>query len=189
MNNPQSLTITNDSNILQNSVHNITQNPINDQTPNDTICNTNQVNISSLSDNTHITQEFQTRRTSPRNYDPPLLPSQYSTQSNPHNSPEQGSSNTQTTNTVQFQTTTPTTQPNKPTLAYTPAQNTQTQSIQTTLAINTLHSNAIPCYTTYRNLSRPPLQTIPTSLLSYSLISTNPNTTQHSTTNNNQTTQ
>ena len=70
-------------------------------------------------------------------------------------------------------------------MAYTPAQNTQTQNIQTALPINTLHSKAIPNYTTTRNLSRPPLQTIPTNPLSYSLISTNPNNTQHSTTNNN----
>ena len=46
------------------------------------------------------------------------------TQTTPHNSPQQGSSNTQTTNTVQFQTTTLTAQPDIPTLAYTPAQNT-----------------------------------------------------------------
>ena len=42
INNPQSITITNDSNINQLPVHNITQNPINDQTLNDAIQNTNQ---------------------------------------------------------------------------------------------------------------------------------------------------
>ena len=70
--------------------------------------------------------------------------------------------------------------------AYTPAQNTQTQNIQTALTIITLHSNAIPNYTTSRNLSRPPIQTKPTNPLSYSLISTNPSNTQHSKTNKNQ---
>ena len=71
-------------------------------------------------------------------------------------------------------------------MAYTPAQNTQTQNIQTGVTLNTHHSNALPSYTTSRNLFRPPLQTIPTNPLSYSLTSTNPNSTQHSTTNNNQ---
>ena len=72
------------------------------------------------------------------------------------------------------------------TLAYTPAQNSQTQNIQTALTIITLHFNAIPNYTTSRNLSRPPLQAIPAYPLSYSLTSTNPSNTHFSTTNNNQ---
>ena len=42
MNKPQSLTITTDPNILQIPVHNITQNPNNDQTQNDTTHNTIQ---------------------------------------------------------------------------------------------------------------------------------------------------
>ena len=54
--------------------------------------------------NTQITQEFQTQQNSPRNYDPPPLPSQYSTQTTPYNSPHQGPSNKQTTHTVHFQT-------------------------------------------------------------------------------------
>ena len=113
INNPQSITITNDSNINQLLVHNITQNPINDQTLNDAIQNTNQDNTSTLSiSNTPIIQAFQTQQNSLRNYDPPPFPPQYSTQTTPQNSPQQGSSNTQTTNTVQFQTTTRTTQPN-----------------------------------------------------------------------------
>ena len=127
--------------------------------------------------------------TSPQNYDPHPPPSQYSLQTTPNNSPEQSFSKTHTTNahqiqpTVQFQATTPTKQPIVQTLSYTPAQNTQTEIIQTALTINTLHSNAIPNYTTSRKLSRPPLQTIPTNPLSYSLRSTNLNSTQHSTTN------
>ena len=70
-----------------------------------------------------------------------------------HKSSQQSSSNTQTTNTVQFQTTTPTTQPIVQSLAYIPAQITQSQNIQTGVTINILHCNAIPNYTTSRNLS------------------------------------
>ena len=114
------------------------------------------------------------------------------TQTTPHNPPQQSLSNTHATNapqiqaTVQFQTTTPTRQSILQILAYTPAQNTQPQSIQTCLTIKTLHFYALPNLTTPRNLSRPPLQTIPTNPLSYRLTSTIPNSTQHSKTNNNQ---
>ena len=59
------------------------------------------------------------------------------------------------------------------------------QNIQTALTINTFHFNAIPNYTTSRNLSRPPLHTIPTNPLSYSLISTNSSNTQQTATINN----
>ena len=69
-------------------------------------------------------------------------------------------------------------------ILFTPAQHTQTQNIQPILAINTLQPNLISNYTTSRNITRPPLQTIPTNPLSYNLTSTNPNTTQHSTINN-----
>ena len=59
-NNPQSFTITDDSNIVLIPVHNITQTLVNDQTPNDTIHNTNQDNTSTLStSNTLTTQELQ----------------------------------------------------------------------------------------------------------------------------------
>ena len=60
------------------------------------------------------------------------------------------------------------------------------QIIQPSLTINTLHSNTLPNNISSRNLSRPPLQTIPTNPLSYSLTSTIPNNTQHSLTLNNQ---
>ena len=104
----------------------MTQNPNNIQDQNDTTPDANQDNTSTLStSNTQITQQFQTQQTSPRIYDPPPLHPQYSIQTSSHNSPHQGSSNTQTTNTVQFQTTIPTTQPLVQTLAYTPAQNTK----------------------------------------------------------------
>ena len=58
--------------------------------------------------------------------------------------------------------------------------------MQPALTLNTLQSNPFTNYTTSRHLSRPPLQTIPTNLLSCSLISTNPNNTQPTITNNNQ---
>ena len=149
----------------------------------------NQDNTSTLSaSNTHLIQPYQTQQ--PRSYDPSPPPSQFLTQTTPHISPQQCTSNTHATNapqiqpTVQFQTTTPTRQPILQTLAYTPAQNTQTQKIQTGLTIKILHSNAIPNYTTSRNSSRPPLQTIPTNPLSYSFTSTNPKSTQTFTANN-----
>ena len=81
---------------------------------------------------------------------------------------------------------TPSTQPEVPTLAYTPAQSTQVQNIQPALTINTLQSNPLPNYTTSRHLSRPPLQTIPTNPLSYFPTTTNPNNTQTTITINNQ---
>ena len=55
--------------------------------------------------------------------------------------------------------------------------------MQPALTLNTLQSNPLQNYTTSRHLSRPPLQTIPTNLLSCSLISTNPNNTQTTITN------
>ena len=80
VNNTQKFTITNESNIIQIPVHNITQNTINDQNQNVTTHNTNQVNNSTLStSNTHIPQPFQTQQTSPRNHDPPTPLSQHST--------------------------------------------------------------------------------------------------------------
>ena len=177
-NNPQSITITDDSNIIQFPFHNITQTHLKDQTPNDTIHNTNQDNTSTLpTSNTLTTQELQPQRTIHPNYDPPSSPSQYSPLTAPHNSPQQGSSNTQVTNTVKIQTISPTTQPEVPTLSYTPAQTTQTQNMQPSLTIITLQSNPLTNYTTSRHLSRPPTQTIPTNPSSNSLISTNPDNT------------
>ena len=146
-------------------LYNKTQNTNNDPNQNNTNNNPNQNNTSTLSTtNTNITR---TQQLSPRNYDPPPLPSQYSTQKSPNNSPQQGSSNTHGTNapqiqpTVQFQTTTPTRQPILQTLAYTPAQNTKTHNIQPGLTINTLHSNTLSYHFFSRSLSRPPLQPIP----------------------------
>ena len=68
-NNPQSITITDDSNIIQIPVHNITQTLVNDQTSNDTIHNTNEDNTSTLStSNTLATQELQPQQTMLQNY-------------------------------------------------------------------------------------------------------------------------
>ena len=82
MKNQQSITITDDSIIVQIPVQNITQTLVNDQTLNDTIQNTNQDNTSTLStSDTLTTEEFQPQQTIERNYDPPPPPpppSQYS---------------------------------------------------------------------------------------------------------------
>ena len=130
--NLQSFTLTCVSNLTQVPILDITLNTIDNQHQNDITQNTSQDNTSTLSTfNTNVAQPFQTQQTAPRNYNPPPLSLQYSTQITPHNSPQQVSSNTQTTNTVQFQTTTPTTQPIVQFLTYTPAQSTQSQNIQT----------------------------------------------------------
>ena len=75
----------------------------------------NQENTSTLSTaNTNITQSSQMQQPSTRNYDPLPLPTHHSIHATPYNSPQQGSSNKNGTNTfqvqplVQFQTTTPT---------------------------------------------------------------------------------
>ena len=106
--------------------------------------------------NTNITQPSQTQILSPRNYDPPPTPPQFSAQINTHFSPQPSSSNTrpitQNNTTVHFQT---------PTLSS--SSEVQTNPVQTTqpiLNINTIHSNPTSNYTTVRHLSRPPLQPI-----------------------------
>ena len=154
---PQGITITDDSNIVQIPVHNI------------------RLQLKNSNHN-KLSNEIM------------ILLSAFTIFSltTPHNSPQPGSPNTQTTNTVQFQTTTPTTQPKVPILAYTPAQTTQTQSMQPMITMMTLQSNPLPNYTTSRHLSRPPLQTIPTNPLSHSLISKNPYNTQPTIRNNSQ---
>ena len=148
---PQSFTITDDSNIPQIPLRKVTQHPNIDQT---------QDNTSTLSTlDTTVTQQFQTQHPSPRNYDPSPIPPQYSTQPPPHNSPQQGSSETNGTNILQaqsnihFQTTTPSRQPNLQTLSKTPAPTTQIQIIQPGLTINTLHSNTLSNHITSRSLS------------------------------------
>ena len=182
--NTRSFTITDDSNIIISPTHNITQKEFNNQNQDNTFT-TNPDNTSVLStSNTDITQPSQTQVPSPRNYNPPPVPPQFSTQINTHNSPQQSSSNThhitQNTNTVHFQTPTPPSPTEKQTSTYTPAQTNPVPTTQPTLNINTIHSNPSFNYTTARHLSRPPLQTILTNPLSYSLTSTNPSHTQQS---------
>ena len=180
----RSFTITDDSNLILIPTHNITQNEFNNQNQDNTLT-TNPDNTSVLStSNTNITQPSQTQVPSPRNYKPFSVPPQFSTQINTHNSPQQSSSNThhitQNTNTVHFQTPTPLSPSEIQTSTYTPAQTNPVQTTQPTLNINTIHSNPSFNYTTARHLSRPPLQTILTNQLSYSLTSTNPSHTQQS---------
>ena len=99
--NPQSNKITDDSNIVQILVNNITQTIVNDQTPNDTIHNTNQDKTSTLSTSNRLTnQELPPQQTIQRKFDPPPPPSHYSPPTAPHKSPQKGSSSTQNTNTV-----------------------------------------------------------------------------------------
>ena len=159
--NTRSFIITDDSNLIIIPTHKITQNNITNQSQDNT-SNTNQDNNSILStSNTNITQPSQTQILSPRNYNPPLVPPQFSTQINTHNSPQPSSSNThyiaQNTNTVHFQTPTPPSSSEIQTSTYTPAQTNSVQTTQPTLSINTIHSNLSSNYTTARHLSRPPL--------------------------------
>ena len=182
--NTQSFTIPDDSNLKTIPTHNITQNEITNQNQDNT-SNTNPDNTSVLAtSNTSITQPSQTQILSPRNYNPPSVPPQFSTQINTHDSPQQSSSNThyiaQNTNTVHFQTPTPPSSSEIQTSTYTPAQTNSVQTTKPTLNINTIHSNPSTNYTTARHLSRPPLQPILTNPLSYSLTSTNPSHTQQS---------
>ena len=183
--NTRNFTITDDSNISVIPTHNITQNEFNNQNQDNTFTTNNPESTSVLStSNTKITQPSQTQKTSPRNYNPPPVPPQFSTQINTHNSPQQSSSNThhftQNTNTVHFQTPTPPSPSEIQTSTYTPAQTNPVPTTQPTLNINTIHSNTSFNYTIARHLSRPPLQTILTNPLSYSLTCTNPSHTQQS---------
>ena len=182
--NTRSFTITDDSNLIIIPTHTITQNEITNQNQDNT-SNTNPDNTSVLStSNTTITHPSHTQILSPRNYNPPSVPPQFSTQINTHNSPQKSSSNThsitQNNNTVHFQTPTPPSSSEIQTLTYTPAQTNSVQTTQPTLNINTIHSNPSSNYTTARQLSRPPLQPILTNPLSYNLTSTNPSHTQQS---------
>ena len=187
--NTQSFTITNDTNLIQVATHNITQDEFNNQNQ-DNPLSTTQDKTSVLSTaNTNITQPSQTQASPRQNHDPPPIPPQFSTQIHTHNSPQQGSSNTQhntqNTNTVHFQTPTPPSPSEIQTSTYTPTQTNPVQNVQTSLNINTRHSNPPFNYTTSRHLSRPSLQTILTNPLSYNLTSTNPSHTQQSQTKNN----
>ena len=183
--NTQSLTINNDSNLIHIPIHHITTDETTNQNQ-DTTSNTTHNNTSVLSTSyTNIAQSSQTQRPLQQNYDPSSLPSQFANSNNTHDSLQQGSSNTQNTNTVHFQTPTPPSPPQIQTSTYTPAQNNPIQNIQTGLNINTTHSIPPFNYTTSRHLSRPPIQPILTNPLSYNLTSTNQSQNQQSSTNNN----
>ena len=109
--NTRSFTITDDSNLIIIPTHSITQNEFTNQNQ-DITSNTNPDNTSILStSNNNITQPSQTQIIFPRNYNPPSVPPQFSTQINTHDTPQQSSSNTpyiaQNNNTVHFQTPTP----------------------------------------------------------------------------------
>ena len=137
--NTRSFTITDDSNLIQIPTHIITQNEFNNQIQDNTLI-TNQENTSVFSTFHNpvlsITQPSQTQVSPRRNYDPPSIPSQFSTQIHTHNSPQQSSSNTQhitqNSNTVRFQTPTPPSPSEIQTSTYTPAQTNPVQTTQPT---------------------------------------------------------
>ena len=194
INNSQSFKTTSDSNILQFPIHNISQKTNNDPNQNDTKNNSNQDNTSTLSTtNTNKNQRSQMQEPSPRICDPSPVPSQYSTQTTPHNSPQLGYSNTMaqipcsTCDTISNNHSNKTTKyTNSSVHSSSKYTNTKYTTLYTRLPINFFHSNTLPSHTASRNLSRPPLQTVPTNPLSYSLASTILNSTQHSTTSNDQ---
>ena len=182
--NTQSFTITNDSNLIQVPIHKINPDQTNDPNQNTTFTLT-QDNTSLLStSNTNVTQPSQVQPSPRQNYDPHSIPSQFATQTYTHNSPQQGSSHTQHSTTVHFQTPTPPSPHEIQTSTYTPAQTNPIQNVQPGLHINTIHSNPPPNSITSRHLSRPPLQPILTNPLSYNLTSTNLRHMQQSSTDN-----
>ena len=178
---PNTSSTTTDSNALQVTTRDITENnthPFNQENPS-TISMTNDTET--LPSSIH--------QTIPQNYDPPPPPSIHSTHSTPHNSPQQGSSNTFSTqqpplNETQFQTTTPPIQ-SPQTIPYIPAQIPVQSNNPPILTINTLHTNPISNATTSSTLSRPPLPLIQNNPLIYNLTSTN--IQSQLTTNNTQT--
>ena len=156
--NTQSLTITNDSNLIQVPTHNLNPNQTRDPNQNTTF-NIIQGSTYLLStSNTNVTQPSQVHPSPRQNYDPPSIPPQFVFQAQTHNSPQQGSSHTQHPNIVHFQTPTPPSPHEIQTSTYTPAQNNPVQNVQPSLIINTIQSNPPSSSITSRNLSRPPLQ-------------------------------
>ena len=86
--NTQSLTITNDSNLIQIPTRSITSDGTNNQNQDNTL-STTQDNTSVLStSHTNITQPSHTQTSPRQNYDPRSIPPQFSTQNNTHNSPQ-----------------------------------------------------------------------------------------------------
>ena len=165
--NQPNTSITTDSNDIQIPTRNITEHT-------DHIFN--QENPSTLSVTKTIdTQPPQSHQTIQRNYDPPPPPSENSTHSTPHNSPQQGSSNSfsirqNPLRETQFHTSTTPIQSHQ-TPQYLPAQPSVSSNTSPILNINTLHTNPITNVTTSRNLSRPLLPLIQNNPLSYNLTS------------------
>ena len=153
--------------------HNINPDQTNDPNQNTTFTiiqdNTSIISTSQ----TNVTQPSQVQPSPRQNYDPPSIPPQFVTQTHTHNSPQQGSSHTQHSYTVHFQTPTPASPHKVQTSTYIPAQNNSVQNVQPSLKITTIHSNPPSSSITSRHLSRPPLQPILTNPLSYNLTSTN----------------
>ena len=182
--NTQSFTITNDSNLIQVPTHNINPDQTHDHNQNTTFTII-QDNTSLLcTSNTNVTQPFQVQPSPRQNYDPFSIPPQFVTQTHTHNSPQKGSSHIHHSNTVHFQTPTPPSSHEIQTPTYTPAQKNPGQKIQPSLNINTIHSNPPSSSITSRHLSRPPLQPILTNPLSHKFTSTNSSHIQQSSTNN-----
>ena len=167
--NPPNTSVTIDSNAIQIPTGNITEH-------NDQIFN--QKNPSTLSaTNTFDTQIPQTHHAIQRNHDPSPPPSENSTHSTPHNSPQQVSSNTfsitqNPLHETQFHTSTTPIQSHQ-TLQYRQAQPSVSSNTSPILTINTLHTNPTTNVTTSRSLSRPPLPLIQNNALSYNLTGTN----------------
>ena len=157
------------SNQLQIPIHNFAENPNN-------LFRSDNTSTSSTT-NTTITQPPQTQQGLQRNYDPPPPPTNNSNHSTPHSSPQQGSSNffrtqNQPLTQSQFHTATPPQQSTQ-SIQYIPAQSSISQNTNAFLTINTLYTNPGTNLTTFRTLSRPPLQLIQNNPLSYNLSSTN----------------
>ena len=81
--NPQSFTITEDSNLITIPTHNIIQRTTNQNQDNPSNIITDNTFVLSPY-NTNITQPSQTQIIPPRNYDPPPIPSRFSAQINTH---------------------------------------------------------------------------------------------------------
>ena len=169
--NPSNTSITTDSNAIQIPTRNITEHT-------DRSYNQENPNPSTLSVTDTIgTQPPQEHHTIQQNYDPPPPPSENSPNSTPHNSPQQGSSNTfsirqNPLHETQFHTS-PTPMQSHQTLQYLPAQPSVSSNASPLSTIITLHTNPITNITTSRNKSRPPLLLIQNNPLSYNLTSTN----------------
>ena len=90
--NTHSLTITNDSNLIQIPTHNITRVENNNQNQDNTLSTTQDKSFIVSTSQTNVTQPSQTQRSPRQNYDPPPIPPQFSTQIHTHHTPHSHSS-------------------------------------------------------------------------------------------------